>query len=685
MSPHPIDPAGAGRTGDPTPRETPRRFRAAFDRSVQFLALLSPDGTVLEANRTALGLIGAEREDVVGRRFWETRWWNGDETRERLRAAIAAAAAGETVRYGIEHIAAGGSATVVDFSLTPVPGAGGRIEFLLAEGRDVTEAERAREALRVSEAKFSGIVSISADAIISVDESQRIIHFNYGAEKIFGYGEREVLGRPLDILIPEAARAAHREHVRQFGESPAFARHMGERGEISGRRKNGELFPAEASISKLDLGGSRIYTVVLRDITERKRVERAQRFLADAGAVLAASLDYEETLESIVRLAVPALADWCMVYIAERDGIRRLRAAHADPAREPLLRRLESFPIDDRSPHPLLRALGSGEAECIPEAAGAFLDSFAPDPEYRAALRELGLASALIVPLAARGDNRGAIGLYRSHASPRYAAADLDLARGLAARAALAMDNARLYREAQQAIRARDDVLAVVSHDLGNPLGAIRIGTTLLLRHLPREELGTAGWKHLEGIRQSVEQMERLVHNLLEVKRLEAGHLSLERRSHRAASLVAAAVEALAPVAGERSIALDARVDDGVPPVLADRDRVQQVFSNLIGNAIKFTPEGGRITVEAAPDGAEVRFAVADTGIGIAPESLARVFDRFWQARRPRPEGRGIGLGLAIVKGIVEAHGGRVWVESQEGVGTTFYFTLPVADAGGAR
>ncbi len=681
MPPDTIDPVDEERTIQPTPRDAVRLFPAAFDRSVQAMVLLAPDGTLLEANRTALEFIGASREDVIGRPFGETPWWRGHDARERLRAAIAAAAAGEAVRYEVEQVTADGAVAVVDFSLTPIPATDGRVEFLLAEGRDITEAERAREALRISEAKFSGIVSISADAIISVDEAQRIIHFNHGAEAIFGYTEDEVLDRPLDILIPDAVRGAHREHVRQFGESPVTARRMGERREISGLRSNGETFPAEASISKLELGGARIFTVVLRDITERRRAERAQRFLAEAGTILAASLDYEETLESIARLAVPALADWCVVYVAEHDGARRLRMAHADPGREPLLRRLEAFPIDDRRPHPVLHVLETREAAFIPEPPDGFVESLAHDAEHRAVIRELGMGSAMIVPLAARGDAHGAIGFYRSHAAPRYESDDLALAHDLATRAALAMDSARLYREAQRAIRARDDVLAVVSHDLGNPLSAIRIGTTLLLRHLPREELGTAGWKHLEGIRQSAEQMERLIHNLLEVKRLEAGHLPLERRGHRVASLVAAAVEALGPVAGARSIALDAQVPDDAPPVLADRDRVDQVFSNLIGNAIKFTPEGGRITVEVAPDGTEVRFAVVDTGIGIAADSLPHVFDRFWQARRPRPEGHGIGLGLAIVRGIVEAHGGRVWVESQEGLGTTFYFTLPIAEA----
>ena len=662
------------------PRLDERRLRELFDRTFQFIGLLSPDGTLLEINRTALDLIGASREDVVGLPFWDTPFWRTAEDRDRLRAGVAAAAAGEFVRYETEHEAAGGGTIVVDLSLKPVRGEDGRVELIIPEGRDITDAKRAEEALRISEAKFSGIVSISSDAILSIDVSQTIIHFNRGAEEIFGYREDEILGQPLEILIPEAFRRAHRHHVEAFGASPVAARRMGERSEIAGLRKNGEEFPAEASISKLDLGGSRIYTVVLRDITQRKRVERAQRFLAEAGAVLASSLDFDTTLESIVRLAVPTLADWCVIYAAEPDDrIRRLHSAHADGEKEHLLERLATYPIEASRPHPVIEVLRTGTASLENDVAEARVDAFASDAEHGRIQRALGMRSWLVVPLTARGEAHGAIGFYRAAARRGFEPDEVALAHDLAGRAALAMDNARLYGEARRAIEARDDLLAVVSHDLGNPLSAIRIGTSLLLKHLPREELGTAGWQHLDGIRQSVEQMERLIENLLQVKRLEAGLLTLNRRSHRVASLVRAAVEALAPVARARSLTLDCHLSDDLPNVLADSDRIHQVFSNLIGNSIKFTPEGGAITVEAAREGAEVRFCVADTGIGIPPGALPRIFDRFWQARETRPKGKGIGLGLSIVKGIVDAHDGRIWVESREGVGTTFHFTLPIA------
>lgn len=273
----------------------------------------------------------------------------------------------------------------------------------------------------------------------------------------------------------------------------------------------------------------------------------------------------------------------------------------------------------------------------------------------------------------------GVIAFYSTRPNRHYGAQDLALAEELAARAALALDNARLYHEARQAIQARDDVLAVVSHDLGNPLSAIRIGTTLLLRSVPEEEKGKGGWAHLEGIRHSAEQMERLVNDLLEVKRIEAGHLALQRERHAAQALIAETIELFEPIAVDRRISLQTNVQPGDTAVRCDRERLLQVFSNLVGNALKFTAPGGRVRVSATEHRGEIVFSVEDTGKGIEAEHLPHVFDRFWQAHRAHREG--IGLGLAIVKGIVQAHGGRIWVESELEVGTSFHFALPLEPA----
>jgi len=652
-------------------------LRALFDHSFQFMGVLRPDGTVLDINQSALEFAGFSREQVLGRRFWELSWFaRSSAAADQVRQGVTVAAAGDFFRCELELVSADGIDTTVDFSIQPVLDARGEVTLLLPEGRDVSELKWAERALRISEAKSAGIVSIANDAIISVDETLLVTDFNQGAEQIFGYQAREVLGGPLARLLPQRFRSLHDQHVRDFAEARTQARRMGERQEILGRRKDGSEFPAEASISKLHVAGGWIFTVVLRDITERKREGRAQQFLAEAGALLASSLDYETTLASVARLAVSVLADWCVIFIRDDEGsIRRLEMVHADPRRQPLLEQLRRYPMDPRRLHPVFAVLETGSSELVPQVTDALLQAISSSPEHLELWRSLGLTGMLVVPLKARGRTRGAMGFFAS-IRPPYDARDVKLAEDLGLLAGLAVDNAMLYREAQAAVQARDDMLSVVSHDLGNPLSAIRIGTSLLLRGIPPEERERGGWYHLESIRQSAEQMERLINDLLEVKRLEAGKVMLERRATAVEPLLRSVHQTFAPLAGQRGLELSWQAEEILPPVWADRQRIVQVLSNLIGNALKFTPQGGRVSLDAVAGTGEVIFRVTDTGQGIKREHLSHVFERFWQSRR---EGKqGLGLGLAICKGIVEAHGGRIWVESGDGRGTTFGFTLPV-------
>lgn len=653
--------------------QSERRLRALFDHSFLYMAVLDPDGTVLDANRALLALGGGGGAALVGRRLWAAPFWLADGA-DRVRAAVADAAADRFTRLELA-VQAGERAAFVEFALTPVRDGPGAPTLLIAEGRDVTEARWAEHALRVSEAKFAGIVTIASDAIISIDESQSIIHFNRGAEVIFGYRAEDVLGRQLDLLMPERFRAAHGEHVRNFGTGPVAARRMGERAEILGLRSDGTEFPADASISKLEVGGERIYTAVLRDVTDRKKAERAQQFLAQAGPLLATSLEYDTTVRSITRLAVPTLADWAVLYEVGADGaVQRLELAHADESKSALLAELDGYPLASVPGHPVFEVLRTGAPVLLEQVAAAQLDVMAVDARHRELYEALGVRSLMIVPLAARGRAIGALGFYAAQRT--LDGDDLALAGEMALRAALALDNARLYREAQQALQARDEVLAVVSHDLGNPLSAIRIGTSLLLKRRPPDAVGEV-WQQLDAIRQSVAQMERLIDDLLEVRRLESGPFALERRPQRPASLVRETADVLGGVAVDKGQSLLTELEPELPLVLADRQRVLQVLSNVVGNAIKFTQPGGRITLAAARCEGGVRFAVMDTGPGIPADSLERIFDRFWQGRK---EGRqGIGLGLSIARSIVEAHGGRIRAESDVGAGTTVWFTLPTA------
>jgi PAS domain S-box-containing protein len=538
-------------------------------------------------------------------------------------------------------------------------------------------AERNAAKLEASEARFAGIISIAADAIISIDEAQRITLFNSGAEAIFGYRAAEMLGQPLERLLPERFRDHHRELVRAFATGPPTARKMGERQSISGLRMNGEEFPAEAAISKLEMWGESILTVILRDISVQKRVEEEQRFLVRAGEMLSSSLDSERTLSSVARLAVGSLADWCIVFLLEGEQARRAEVAHRMPEKQALAAVLRGFPLDMRKPFLASELLRSREPLLIPHFTAEQLASMTQGAEHLQLLQRLEPRSLMGVPLMVGERLLGALVFISSESGRTYDGADLEFAHELGRLASLAVENARLYQAARRATWARDQVLGIVAHDLRSPLGAIVYGAEALQRQARSRDdaADQQGKETLAKIRSSARRMSRLIDDMLDVARMEAGQLSIQPGPQSVESLLREAWEVARSQAGEVQLLLEE--PGALPPVLADRDRILQVLSNLLGNALKFTPAGGQVRLGARAEGEQVRFYVSDTGAGIAPEALEHIFDRFWQL--DRKDRRGAGLGLSISKGLVEAHGGRIQVETELGRGSTFSFTVPVA------
>jgi PAS domain S-box-containing protein len=356
---------------------------------------------------------------------------------------------------------------------------------------------------------FSGLLAIAADAVIAVDDEQRIIFFNQGAERIFEWTAAEVGGEYLEMLLPERYRAAHRGHLRGFGAAHGRARLMGERQQISGLRKSGEEFPAEAAIQRIEVNGHNVYAAVLRDISARQRAEDALR----------------------------------------------------------------------------------------------------------------------------------------------------------------------------QAIQARDDMMGIVSHDLRNPANAVKMLARSILQAGRPVQLPGDVVESVQVIRQAAEQMDALIQDLLDITRLEAGRLVVSPKPVDAEWIVSRSVEALRPLADAGGVSLWAEPVPELSIMRVDPDRILQLLSNIVGNAIKFTPAGGVVTVRVGSSEEGVLFTVSDTGAGIPAPQLPHVFDRFFQVATGARFGarHGAGLGLPISRGIVEAHGGRIWIESEPDRGTTVRFLLPSA------
>jgi PAS domain S-box-containing protein len=637
------------------------RTRELIELASEGILVADLNGRFTEVNEAGRRMLGYSREEILGKSISELI---PPEDEGRLRRHRDRLLEGRSEIGEWTAVRKDGAHLPIEVCAKILPD--GRWQAFI---RDITERKHAEEALRLSEAKFSGIVSMSADAIVSVDEDHKINLFNEAAEKVFGRSKAAAIGAPLDVLIPERLRSQHARHLKDFEAGPDATRRLGARGlEIVGVRKNGEEFAADASISKIMVGGKRILTVALRDISEQKRIETEQRLLAELGALLAGTLEFEERLTNVARLLTRDLADVCILDVAVDDGtLRRARVSCREASWEWLCDKLRRSTLDSEPPRMTGAEHERGKAVLIQQLPADVIASWAPCQEDRTALRNAGFRSAIVAPLLARKKVLGVVSLLSL--SRTFREADLRIVEAISQRAALLLDNVRLFAAAKRATQARDDMLAVVAHDLRNPLAAIVSLAAVLRSRGSEHEVG-------EEIEQAASRMNRLVQDLIDVTRLEAGQLSLERERLSVAELISDTANSQTPLANVASLELCLDMDTDLPDIWADRDRVLQVFENLIGNAIKFTKPGGHITLAARAGTGEVVFSVTDTGCGVAGSDLPHVFDRFWQAAGAKR--RGVGLGLPIVKGIVEAHGGRVWVQSSLGQGTTFFFTVPV-------
>jgi PAS domain S-box-containing protein len=542
--------------------------------------------------------------------------------------------------------------------------------------RDITErkqlqrqAESAREQLGESEERFRLAIDEAPIGMALVALDGRLMRVNRALCEIVGYRADELTDLTFQAIThPDDLHAGLALEGQLYrGTIPRYQK------ETRYVRKDGQIVDARlsGSIVRGRAGEPLYYIAQVEDITEQKRIEQEQKFLAELGPVLATTLDYEETLSRLTQIAVRDLADLCIIDLVDDDGeLRRHRVVSRDKTQASLCEMLQRMPPDRPQFDFVRSALETTRAVLMPRPlTEPIAEAF--DAAPHAPLGVIALHSGMAFPLEAHGKVPGVLTLLSSTPARVYGQEDMRVGQELAQRAALAIENARLYRSAQNAIQMRDEVLGIVVHDLRNPLATIVLEAGLLLRaRMPEPERRAA-----DAIHRAASRMKRLIQDLLDVTRIEAGRLAIELDGLSAAEVVAGAVEMQRPLASSSSLELDLQLEPDLPTVWADRDRLFQVLENLIGNAIKFSEPGGRIVIGAAPLDDDVLFWVRDTGAGIAAENLSRVFDRFWQTREARHGGAG--LGLPIVKGIIEAHRGRVWVESTLGHGSTFFFTLP--------
>lgn len=631
--------------------EREARMRAVLDSVADAIVTFDADGAIETLNPAAERTFGYRADELVGK---NARVLLGEEHDGAL-------------IVGGRHELAGrrkdGSLFPMDLAVSEMRLAGRRLS--IASARDITERKQA-------DAKFRGLLESAPDAIVTVNREGLIALVNTQAERLFGYDRTELLGQPIEMLLPERSRAALVRHRPRYLRS-ANARPMGGGGglELLAVRKDGSTFPVEISLSPLQSEEGVLTTSVIRDITDRKQAESAQQFLTIASTRLTGSLDYETTLARVAKLAVPFLADGCVVQVASDDADSPetlAAAATAEPDGAQLSGVLGDLPE---------QVFRTGESYvCLADAAPD-----EPGAEARARLREAGISAVMLVPLATGGRPLGVISFVAAKPGRDYGPTTLRLAEELAHRCALAIENARLYREAQRAIGLRDDFFSVASHELKTPVAALLAYTQLMLRRserqggLTREQIDEA----LDEIHWQSDRIARLVAQLLDTSRLDAGKMAVDPEMTDVAALVRAAVYAARAAGPRHTIAVQAPQNcwASVDPV-----RLEQVVTNLIDNATKYSPDGGPVDVElSCPDQTSMRLSVRDHGIGIPPEHRAHVFDRFYQAHAGQHFAgvAGMGLGLYISRRIVEMHGGTIHVDAPADGGTRVTVTLPMS------
>lgn len=518
------------------------------------------------------------------------------------------------------------------------------------------EGRRTSEELREREMQLRNITDAIPALVAMNDREYRYRFASAGYQRWFGLDPRALIGRTVRDVFGDAAFEAMRPHIHRAldGEDVFVETRMPF--DAKARDIEARLVPMRDEHAAITG-----WVTLISDVTERVRRENRDRIVGRATTLLTESLDVTATLERVARLAAESLADWCVFQIADGDDTARV-VVHRDPRK-----RQQTLETEQR----LATCRGDryGTEAVLRSGAARHMESV-DDPELVAN----GVVSHLAVPLRAFDRVIGALSLTSSDPSRRFDASDLAVAQELADRVALALTNARLYHEAQEGNRVKDEFLAMLGHELRNPLTPILTALELMrLRH------GEVAAKERDIIKRQVTHVIALVDDLLDVSRITRGKIQLDRKPLELAAAVRRAVEIASPLLEEKRHHLRLRIEPGIV-VSADERRLTQIISNLVTNAAKYTPAGGNVEIAASPDRGEAVIRVKDDGIGMAPDLVPRVFDTFVQGSDSRG---GLGLGLAIVRSLVVLHGGSVAAQSEgPGRGSEFVVRLPLSRVG---
>ncbi|HMF98372.1 MAG TPA: ATP-binding protein [Vicinamibacterales bacterium] len=714
---------------DIRPPDPTHRLAAIVESSSDAIVSKDLNGIITSWNRGAEQLFGYTAADAIGRSITilipSDRLAEEDMVLSRVRR-------GERVEH-FDTIRRRKDGTTVAISLTvsPIRDAAGTIVGASKIARDISDRKRIEAELHELHDRLIDLASASASILGSPDSNAVLSASIDVARAVFssdayafwrldatgpwrvvrsaGVSEefaarvvprdaepaRPVRLFPDPLIFEDVAGAAElgdlREAFRQEGIVSMIVFPLAIRGARTGtmvfysrqrrpyRDVDVQVGRALANLTAAALTTAELYEQQRHARDEADHARQQATFLADASTALSASLDYESTLRSLATMAVPAIADWCAVdIVGEHGALQRLAVAQVDPRKLAPGRSVEQrYPMDPDAPGGVHAVIRNGTAAYLSRIPASTLAAAVGDEDRLRVMRELNLTSYMCVPLMAHGKAFGAITFVSAESGREYTGDDLRFARELAARASLAVENARAYTRANEASRLKDEFLATLSHELRTPLNAV-LGYTRMLRlqMLPEGKVQPA----LDIIERNATALKQMIEDVLEVSRIVAGRLRLNVETVDLPLILNDAVATVTPAADAKGVRVETVIDPLTTPVFGDADRLQQVVWNLLSNAIKFTPRGGRVQLRLSQVNSHVEVTVSDTGRGIEPEFLPFVFERFRQADATfaRQHG-GLGLGLAIAKQLTELHGGTVTAASGgPGKGATFTVRLPL-------
>jgi PAS domain S-box-containing protein len=677
-------------------RESEERFRLLFENNHTVMMLIEPvSGVIKHANRAAAEFYGYSLSELCAMNINDINQLTPEEVRtERMRALRE-----ERNFFNFQHRLSSGEIRSVEVHSAPIDVDGNTLLFSIIH--DTTERKRTEDALRNSQAQMTGIFNSAMDAIISTDADQHILIFNPAAEAMFRCSQSEAIGQPLERFIPPRFRSIHSDHVRNFAQTGATNRAMGHLGILYGLRHDGEEFPIEASISKVDLSGNGLFTVILRDVTERKRAEeQIQRQLERLNALrmidtaIVSSFDLDVILDVVLeqvlsQLGVNASAVLLFSPQFQSIGYAASRGFCSGALQHTQLKLGEGYAsraiIERKTIHisDLMETGGKLVSSLLLEH-GSFVDYYG-------------------TPLIVKGEVKGVLEIY--HRSHLKADAEwLEFLETLAGQAAIAIDNAQLFEnlqrsnadlerrvtertaeltrtnaELEHANRIKDEFLANMSHELRTPLTSI-LGLSESLMEQKRGPLSEHQQKSLAIIASSGRHLLELINDILDLSKIEAGKLDFYPEPIAVDEICRTSLAFIKAQAAKKSITVTYVQDNSISKIFADPRRLKQILVNLLSNAVKFTPDNGEVIlqIKAEPEQDLIKFSVMDNGIGIAVENMRLLFQPFVQVDSGlNRQHEGTGLGLALVHKLTDLHGGSVQVESEAGKGSRFTVSLP--------